>query len=418
MTPYDGRVTRILYTAFDVVPAPKGASTHILHFVRALVNAGFEVDVVTPGDGVLPEVDEVEGARMLRVPGEPGGNYLTRAVSFSHAVERHVRSAEPYDAVHFRSAWGGLQLARLRRTLGYRTLFEVNGLPSVELKYHYPTLRDASVVSKIREQELATLALSDAIVCVSRVTREYIASLGAERDRIHVIPNGVSLDEFAPVGEAPFPEDRTPTFLYLGTLAEWQGLELLLEAWKIVVERRPMRLRVVGRGRSHQRKLVARRVRTLGLDSWVSVEPAVPHHEVPALFRGVDACVAPLLANDRNVTQGCCPIKILEYMALGRPVVASNLPVVRELLREDVDALLFAPGDPADLAEHVLRLAADPAAAEALAARALDRVREQFSWKRARRSLVRLYDEELGVTPGPEPAAGRAPGSPPLPEPA
>ena len=147
-------MTRILYTAFDVVPAPKGASTHILHFVRALVNAGYAVDLLTPGDGILPAEGTLEGARVKRIPSKSGGNYLSRAVEFSEAVERHVRGSDPYDASHFRSVWGGLQLAQLRTRLGYKTLFEVNGLPSVELKYHYPGLRDRDLMTKLREQEL------------------------------------------------------------------------------------------------------------------------------------------------------------------------------------------------------------------------------------------------------------------------
>ncbi len=394
-------MTRILYTAFDVVPAPKGASTHILQFVRALVNAGFEVDLVTPGDGILPAEEQLAGARITRIPGEAGANYLSRAVGFGRAVAKHAKKNGPYDAVHFRSAWGGLQLAERRRTHGYRTIFEVNGLPSVELKYHYPALRDADLIMKMREQELATLALSDSVVCVSSVTRDYVASLGVEPDRITVIPNGVATDEFTPLERKPFANGTVPTFLYLGTLAEWQGLHLLLDAWPLVLEGAAgaaPALRIVGRGRSRQRKLLAKQIRKLGLSDHVTVEAPVPHHDVPALFSDVDACVAPLLANDRNVTQGCCPIKVLEYMAMGRPLIASNLPVVRELVREDVDALLFSPGDTEDLARQVLRMVAHPAAARRLGDAALQRVRAEFTWKRARRRLVDHY-AELGVAP-------------------
>ena len=70
---------------------------------------------------------------------------------------------------------------------------------------------------------------------------------------------------------------------------------------------------------------------------------------MPAIIAQADVCVAPLAYNDRNVTQGCCPIKVIEYMACARPIVAANLPVVRELVRDDVDALLFTPDDPAEL---------------------------------------------------------------------
>src|SRR5919107_1523920 len=96
---------RVLYTAFDIVPSPKGASTHILHNIRGLVNSQFDVHLLTPNDGV-----------------------------------------------HYRNIWDGLAVARNKKRFGYKTLFEVNGLPSIELKYHYPGI-DLNLLAKIKEQE-------------------------------------------------------------------------------------------------------------------------------------------------------------------------------------------------------------------------------------------------------------------------
>jgi len=112
---------RILYTAFDIVPSPKGASTHILHFLRGLVNGGYEVHLVTPGDGELPCKDEVEGARVTRVPPLIGENYLARALAFGQEVMRVVASEPPFDFVHYRSIWSGLPLAQAKIQHGYRT---------------------------------------------------------------------------------------------------------------------------------------------------------------------------------------------------------------------------------------------------------------------------------------------------------
>ncbi|HEY2981631.1 MAG TPA: glycosyltransferase, partial [Anaerolineales bacterium] len=142
---------RVLYTAFDIVPSPKGASTHILHNLRGLVNAGFGVHLLTPNDGLLPVEETLEGARLTRVTQDLTQNFLERAVAFGRSVMSHVALAPAYDVVHYRSVWDGLQLAQSKARLGYRTLFEVNGLPSVELKYHYPGI-DAELLNKVKEQ--------------------------------------------------------------------------------------------------------------------------------------------------------------------------------------------------------------------------------------------------------------------------
>ena len=380
----------VLYTAFDVVPSPKGASTHITYFTRGLVQAGYRVQLVTAGDPALPEKGEYCGASILRIPAGGDANFLERAMAFGEAVLRHLETAPPYAVAHFRSVWDGLAIVQARARFGYKTLFEVNGLPSVELKYHYPALKGTPLLAKIRQQEIAALLLADAIVCPSGVTRAFLASLGVPRERIVVIPNGVDTRLFTP--QPASPAAGVPSLLYIGTLADWQGLDLLLQALPMIVTEIPVKLRIVGRGRGRQRKDLQKHIHKLGLAEHVSIEPAVPHHQVPALIAQADVCVAPLAYNDRNVTQGCCPIKIIEYMACARPIVAANLPVARELVRENVDALLFAPDDPDDLARCVSAILNDAPLAQRLAAAAGERARQRFSWREAQKRLVKVYE--------------------------
>jgi len=389
-------MSRILYAAFDVVPSPKGASTHILHFLRGLVNSQFDVHLFTPSDGILPSEDTVDGARVTRVSQNLQDNFLARAVHFGEAVLAHAALHPDYDIVHYRSLWGGFQLAQNKARFCYKTIFEVNGLPSVELKYHYPGL-EPDLMMKVKEQELATLHLSDAIICPSRVTRDYIASLGLDREAVTVIPNGVSPSDFSP---SPLPErtERVPVMLYIGTLADWQGLDVLIKALPLILEKHPVQLKIVGRGRSRQRKMLAKQIRKMGLEEHVTVQPAVPHHEVPALLAEADICVTPLALNDRNVTQGACPIKVLEYMAAGRPLLASNIPIVRELVREDVDALLFSPSDPEDLAHQALVLLDDFELSQRLAESAAERALSKFTWHAAQKRLGKVYERLLGIS--------------------
>lgn len=387
---------KIFYSAFDVFPSPKGASTHILHFIRGLVNGGYQVDLLTPGDGILPEVEQIEGARVQRFTSPGEQDFLSRAQSFSQAVLDFAQKHPTIDIVHYRSIWGGLQLAQNKKHLGYRTLFEVNGLPSIELKYHYPGLNHTALIEKIREQELAVLMLSDMLVCPSEVTKAFLISLGVGRQRIHVIPNGYSPQDFS---ATPLPDWKhpKPTLLYIGTLADWQGLDLVLQALPEILSQRLIQLKITGRGRSRQRKSLAKQIRKLGLEDCVSLEAAIPHHSVGQIISEAHLCLAPLSLNDRNITQGCCPIKIIEYMACARPIIAANLPVVRELLRENQDGLLFTPGDPIDLARQVLRLLENQELAERLALSASQHARTHFTWHIAQKRLLKVYQKLIMV---------------------
>ena len=401
MLPYNLIMPRVLYTAFDIVPSPKGASTHILHNIRGLVNSQFDVHLLTPNDGLLPTDDTIEGTRVTRISQDLSQNFLARAIHFGKAVLTHLTLNPNYNVVHYRNIWDGLFVAQNKKRFGYKTLFEVNGFPSIELKYHYPGI-DSALLIKIKEQEVATLHLSDAIICPSNVTRDYIASLGLSpsnslrtgRKLVTVIPNGVSPSDF-PASPLPRRAGRVPILLYIGTLADWQGLEVLLKALPKILEQQAVQLRIVGHGRSRQRKLLSKQIRKLGVEERVIVQPAVPHHEVPALIAESDICIAPLGLNDRNVTQGACPIKVLEYMASSRPLIASNMPIVRELVREDVDALLFSPNDPEDLARQVLVLLNDFELSKRFSDSATERALTKFTWHEAQKKLLKVYQKLL-----------------------
>ena len=390
---YNLRMPRVLYTAFDIVPSPKGASTHILHNIRGLVNGEYDVNLITPNDGLLPPEDMLDGARVTRITQDLSQNFLARAAHFGKSVFTHLTLHPEYDVVHYRNIWDGLSVAQSKKRFGYKTLFEVNGLPSIELKYHYPGI-DSGLLAKIKEQEIATLHLSDAIICPSKVTRDYIASLGISRKLVTVIPNGVSPSDFPP-SPLPAREGRVPVLLYIGTLADWQGLEVVIKALPGILEKQSVRLQIVGRGRSRQRKFLSKQIRKLGLEESVVIQQAVPHHEVPALIAEADICIAPLGLNDRNVTQGASPIKVLEYMASSRPLIASNMPIVRELVREDVDALLFSPNEPDDLARQVLVLLNDIELSKRLSDSATQRVLSKFTWHEAQKKLLKVYERLL-----------------------
>ena len=389
---------RILYAAFDLIPSPKGASTHITYFVRGLVAAGYEVTLVTAGDPALPERDTYYGATLLRVHWGDDPHFLKRALVFGEYVLQHIEMSPPYDVVHVRSIWAGFPLTQVKARHNFKLVYEVNGLPSIEMKYHYSAMAGTAVLDKFKERELATLHSADAIITVSQVTAAYITSLGVAVGKIGVIPNGFdpilfAKDEESPL--APRPSPLIPTLLYIGTLADWQGLDTLIQAIPLIVTEQSVQLRIVGRGRKRQMKTLRKQARKLGMEGYVRVETAVKHKQIPAIIHSADICIAPLSYNDRNVTQGCCPLKIIEYMACGKAIVAANLPVVRELVCEGVEALLFEPGNPEDLARQVVKLLNEPELAAENGRNAASRAHHQFTWQKAQTNLLQTYQRLL-----------------------
>ena len=101
----------VLYAAFDLVPSPKGASTHITYFVRGLVAAGCQVTLITAGDPTRPGQETYEGATLLRAPAGDDHNFLARAMAFGRFTLAHA-AAHAYDIVHVRSVWSGFPLVQ------------------------------------------------------------------------------------------------------------------------------------------------------------------------------------------------------------------------------------------------------------------------------------------------------------------
>jgi glycosyltransferase involved in cell wall biosynthesis len=136
---------------------------------------------------------------------------------------------------------------------------------------------------------------------------------------------------------------------------------------------------------------VKARAAALGLETRVTFTGLVEPAQVPERLRAAAILALPNPASAIS-THFTSPLKLFEYMAAGRPIVASDLPAIREVLRDDIDALLVPPGDAAALADAIRRLLDDPALAARLAASALDGVRE-YGWDRRAARLESLLTE-------------------------
>ena len=386
--------SRIAYLSFDVVPAPKGAATHIEAFSRLLAESFGGLDLVTaaPGPDAIPPVERWPGVLHTALPAV-GPSLIDRVLCFRRALERWLQPRR-FQAIQFRSIFEGLPLLGLAPAP--LLIFEVNGLPSIELKYHYPRAADDRVLNlKLLSQEQACLDAASLIVTPSGVTAQYLASRrGVPPEKIALIPNGVDLRVF-PFRPPPRPNDCF-RLLYFGTLAPWQGVDLTIRALAQLCQQAPAALTIIGAGSRRRVGALLDLGAKLGVGGHLQVLPPVTQAELLEHLHRSDAVLAPLGLCDRNVVQGCCPLKILESMAAGTPVIASDLPVVRELGRDGEHFLLVKPGSVDQLAEAALRLRSDPDLASRIALQARAHVEASYTWEQAGATLVAAYGQ-LGI---------------------
>lgn len=232
---------------------------------------------------------------------------------------------------------------------------------------------------------------SDTVSMVSQAMKEHAVALGAEPEKISVISMGVDMaNTFTP---AEHPARRNDELLFVGRLTAQKGLESLLRALPQVVSARPdITLTVVGRGpqEEHLRALsealgMARNVKFLG---------AIANEKLPELYRRAAALVFP------SATEEGFGLVCMEALACECPVIASDLPAVRELILNGETGLLFQRGDSNELAHKILSLLADPALCRSMGRTGRDSVTQQFDWQIIAQRYGDLLTRSIAINQG------------------
>ena len=362
---------------------PGGVQAHVHDLAEHLLGLGHQVSVLAP-------VDDPDAGGL-----EPYVVAAGRAVPV------------PYNGSVARLCFGPLSLARTRRWLraGRFDVLHIHEptVPSVSMLAMW-TAQGALVATfhtstpRSRMLEVFGTVLQPGMdkltgrIAVSPAARRVIMGhLGGDAV---LVPNGVDVARFA---AAQPTRDARPTVLFLGRLDEdRKGLAVLLEALPELVRRVPeVRLRVAGPGDA---RLVRELVPT-ALRDRVELLGLVPEADKPATYAGATVYCAP---NTHGESFG---IVLLEAMATGTPVVASDLEAFRSVLEDGRCGVLVPVRDAAALAGALADLLADPQRREQLSARGREAVLP-YDWSAVTRSIVAVYETVVAASPvvvlGPE----------------
>lgn len=372
----------VLFLALDIdLEMQRGDAIHVREITRALAARGHRVRLIT-------------ATPSARVPLlGPGVDHATRPDAGDWTIVRACRRSamEARSEVIYERRLSPKISYALSRLVGLPFIVELNG---VEEEAAMQGRADTSPLRRWKARvRRRMLRRANAIVAVTPQLADHTARrLNIDPARIATVPNGVDTDRFRPLDassarKALGMEDR-PWIGFVGNLVSWQGVEFAIRAMPHVLRLHgDARLAIVGDGMS--RKALESEASKLGVRSQVSFLGSVPYERVPLHIAAFAVGVAPFVRR-RNEAAGLSPLKIYEYMASGRPVVASDLPGVRQALASSGGGVVVPPEDPSALAENVSRLLSDPSLRDAMGRRAREYALAECTWAKTAGRIERV----------------------------
>jgi glycosyltransferase involved in cell wall biosynthesis len=354
----------------------------------------------------------------LRRDGGPQRSELAGVTVHHLDVQRHQGAGlgvylREYLSFLFRSMWRAVRLHRRERF----ALVQVHSLPDflvfaalplklggvpVLLDLHeampeffrsrFPGASNPFAHALLRLQERLSIAVSTRTITVNPAMRERLIRLGVAPTKVGVVVNSPSLARFDPTKQPhrTFRQDGRLRLVYTGALTPIYEMAAAIDAVGRVAADRPeldVVLEVYGRGDTEP--ALREQVSRLGIGDRVTFHGRIPIDDVPAAVAQADIGLAPT-RHDR-FTDMSLSTKVFEYAAMGKPVVATSLPMVEHTFPPGT-VWTYASGDPASMAAAIIEIADDPLAREAAVARTASIV-EAGSWEHEANGYLALVHQ-------------------------
>ena len=369
---------RILHVSDAYYPFPGGVTEHIHHLVTHLRRLGHDARILTaryPGDYTDPEwvhrVGRIHILPPLRIL-----NATQLTLTFSPHLLAEVReffSSYEFDIIHthgpfaFNLPFLALHYGKGTHVATFHTAFvgfNWNKVAKTFFRFYARKVRLCIAVS-----EVAKTAMSEHYPCDYRI-----------------VPNGIDTERFCPEGDLPGDKVSRPIVLYVGRMEPRKGFPLLLEAFKLVKKLIPSAT-LVAIGTGPQLESYKKSVPEGLIDS-VVFKGFVTPEELPLYYRWADVYVSPAIGGE---TFG---IVLLEAMASGTPVVASNIPGYAQVITHNENGILVDPHNTERLADKIIRVLNDRGFMDKLVQNGLLTARK-YSWSKVAQQLESLYYEIL-----------------------
>jgi glycosyltransferase involved in cell wall biosynthesis len=359
-----------------------GSFSHTKGFLGGLLALGHKYAVMSSGP--LP-IDD--GMPFYQVPYSPLYRNLPEVLSVAYNYRviregRRIIAKEKPDFIYHRHSEFNFASSVLARETGIPLILEFNG-SEVWVKKNWGRIY---LEYLCRRAEQVQLEAANVIPVVSQVIKDDLIRMGVDGAKIVVNPNGVDPERFNPNVDGAsvrkkFGLQNNVVAGFVGTFGAWHGVEVLARSIKPTITRNPnVRFLIVGDG--NLRGEVERIIQEDGVGEYAVLTGSVPYSDIPAYLSACDILLSPHVQNQDGTVFFGSPTKLFEYMGMGKPIVASGVGQIGEILFDNVNALLMKHRDHADLADKIQKLATDSNLCKRLGDAARADAINRFSWKR------------------------------------
>lgn len=363
---------KLIYIANIYIPGMWAHSLQVMKMCEAFSGNGLKVELATGmkrdrEDKIFSYYNIKNKFKITKIPyfdlspkGSSKINFLIRNLSFL-LFARVYAMLKKYDILYFRTPMAGLFFNNF--------YLEVHELPSKLNKWHKLTYQKAKK-----------------IIVLTKFLKQELVKCGVNEEKIIIAPDAVDLNEFQinlTKNEARkkllLPLDKK-IIMYCGNfyVHEWKGVDILLAALKYLDN---IMCVLIGGHKSEFEKIKRRH----GKNNLLLISHQ-PHEKIPVYLKAADVLILPNKKGDANSEFYTSPLKLFEYLASGRPIVASVLPSIGEILNE-TNAVMIEPNNPQALAGGIKAVLADEVLADKITRQSLADVRN-FTWQKRSERII------------------------------
>jgi PEP-CTERM/exosortase A-associated glycosyltransferase len=310
-----------------------------------------------------------------------------------------VIEIEKPDVIHAHSpALNGLAALKAGRKSGLPVVYEIRAFWEDAAVDHGTCKEDDLRYRLTRKMETHVVAKANAVTTICEGLKGDLISRGFPESKFTVIGNAVNIEQFEVITEQDKANNSDLASIlelsscdvlgFLGSFYAYEGLDLAIAAMPAILAKNPkVRLLLVGGG--PQEQSLKQQVTLLGLEGKVVFTGRVPHSEVGKYYSLVDLLVYPRKA--MRLTDLVTPLKPLEAMAQGKPVIASDVGGHKELIIDNKTGFLFKAGDVAQLSERIIALLNDKEQLQSVLSHGRDYVENIRNWRNSVSNYLPLY---------------------------